>query len=172
MQFDGDGLFDPAFGDWQARLAAVVDTMRRMSRQEDPEAALRTYAGPMRRLMHFDRTISLTRHGLDRPRFRITRSDLARSVADPWKHADQIPIIEGGLLAELIYAGMPQVLDEISVAPDDPAAEHLAGMDSAVAIPHYDNGEPFDMVVHLRKEPRAFSHERFPELVLISNLFG
>src|SRR4051812_27468854 len=87
----GDGLFAPAFGDWQARLAAVVDTMRRMSRQEDPEEALRTYAGPMRRLMHFDRSIVLTRRGLDRPRFRITRSDLVRHRVDPWKHADELP---------------------------------------------------------------------------------
>src|SRR5688572_5848915 len=90
----GDGLFDPSYGDWQARLDAVVDTMRRMSRQEDPEEALRTYAGPMRRLMHFDRTISLTRQGLDRPRFRIRRSDLMKSDVVGWKDAAKLPVLE------------------------------------------------------------------------------
>jgi HD-GYP domain-containing protein (c-di-GMP phosphodiesterase class II) len=169
---DGEGLFDASIGDWQARVAAVAEILRRMSRQNDPEAAQLTDAGPMRRLMHLDRTILLTRHGLDRPRFRITRSDLQRSAVEVWTHAEQIPITEGGLLAELIYEGAPQVIDELNVAGDDPAAEHLAGMGSAVAIPYYDNGEPFDMAVHLRRRPRGFSRERFPELMLISSLLA
>src|SRR5439155_3374591 len=45
-------------------------------------------------------------------------------------------------------------------------------MRSLVAIPHFDGGVGLNMVVHLRREPFAFRHEQFPELVLLSSLFG
>src|SRR5207253_10823270 len=110
-----------------------------ISREEDPQEVLHTYAARMRRLMHFDRTIAVSRRGLDRPRFRITWSDLnGGSLGD----AAESPVIEGGLLADLVYEGAPQILDALAVRGDDPAGEHLAGMGSAAAIPHFDKGDP------------------------------
>jgi sigma-B regulation protein RsbU (phosphoserine phosphatase) len=91
---------------------------------------------------------------------------------DPWKEKDRLPLLKGGLLAELIYSDEPRLVDALRFAPDDPAAEYFDGMHSLAAVPMYDQGVALNMVVFLRDEPAAFNPEEFPELVWVSNLFG
>ncbi len=64
------------------------------------------------------------------------------------------------------------MINDFEVAPDDPAAEFLAGHGSLVAIPLLDQGVALNMVVHLRREPAAFDPEMLPEHVWTANLFG
>src|SRR5262249_3558906 len=89
-----------------------------------------------------------------------------------WKEKDRLPLLKGGLLAELIYSDEPRLVDALRFAPDDPAAEYFDGMHSLAAVPMYDQGVALNMVVFLRDEPAAFNPEEFPELVWVSNLFG
>jgi phosphoserine phosphatase RsbU/P len=159
-------------GDWQQRLAVIVQTMREISRQTDPQAMVRTYGARIRQLRPVDCSISLSRRGLTIPKFRITRSTTWREIIDPWKEKDRLPLLEGGLLSRLIYEDEPQIIDDLAVAADDPAAEYLAGHRSLQAIPLFDQGVALNMVVLLRKESAAFSREQFPEMVWLSNLFG
>jgi sigma-B regulation protein RsbU (phosphoserine phosphatase) len=163
---------DTTAGDWQERLAFIVETMRDMSRQTDPQAMVRAYGTRMRQLMQTDRTVSLSRRDLPRPKYRITRSSLWKEEVNPWQNKDRLPVLEGGLLGELIYGDEPRVIDEIQVARDDPAAEYFAGMRSLIAVPNYDQGVALNMVVLMRKEPASFQREQFPLWVWMSNLFG
>jgi sigma-B regulation protein RsbU (phosphoserine phosphatase) len=66
----GAGLFE---GDWQERLASLVDAMREMSLQTEPGELVRAYGARMRALMPATRVLSLSRRGLVSPRYRITR---------------------------------------------------------------------------------------------------
>jgi sigma-B regulation protein RsbU (phosphoserine phosphatase) len=163
---------DSTAGDWQERLAFIVETMRDMSRQTDPQAMVRAYGTRMRQLMQTDRTVSLSRRDLPRPKYRITRSSLWKEEVNPWQNKDRLPVLEGGLLGELIYGDEPRVMDEIQIARDDPAAEYFAGMRSLIAVPNYDQGVALNMVVLMRKEPASFQREQFPLWVWMSNLFG
>jgi sigma-B regulation protein RsbU (phosphoserine phosphatase) len=163
---------DTAAGDWQERLAFIVETMRDMSRQTDPQAMVRAYGTRMRQLMQTDRTVSLSRRDLPPTQYRITRSSLWKEEVNPWENKDRLPVLEGGLLGELIYGDEPRVIDEIQIAGDDPAAEYFAGMRSLIAVPNYDQGVALNMVVLMRKEPAAFQREQFPLWVWMSNLFG
>lgn len=163
---------DTSDGDWQQRLAFIVDTMRDMSRQTDPQAMVRAYGTRMRQLMKTDRTVSLSRRDLPPPKYRITRSSLWREEINPWHNKDLLPVLEGGLLGELIYGDEPRIIDNIHFAPDDPAAEYFTGMGSLIAVPNYDQGLALNMVVLMRKEPAAFLREQFPMWVWMSNLFG
>ena len=158
--------------DWQERLAVIVDTMRLISRQTDPQAMVRTYGQRMRQLMSVAGMISVSRRGLPFPTYRITRSSIWREEINPWKEKDRLPVLEGGLLGELLYGDEPQIIDELAIAADDPAALYLSGHGSLAAIPLFDQGVALNMVILLRKEPAAFSRDRFPELVWLSNLFG
>jgi sigma-B regulation protein RsbU (phosphoserine phosphatase) len=106
------------------------------------------------------------------PQYRITRSTTWKETINPWKERDRLPLLAGGLLAELIYGDDPKVIDDLDVAADDPAAEYLAGHRSLMAIPLFDQGVALNMVVRLRKEPSAFHKEQLPEMVWLSNLFG
>ncbi|WP_233578216.1 PP2C family protein-serine/threonine phosphatase [Tautonia sociabilis] len=81
-------------------------------------------------------------------------------------------MIEGGLLADLIYADEPRILNDLRVDPDDPAAPYLEGMRSLMALPNYDQGQALNLVVALNAEPDAFDVETLPERVWMSNLFG
>jgi sigma-B regulation protein RsbU (phosphoserine phosphatase) len=158
--------------DWQKRLALIVETMREMSLQTDPQAMVRAYGAKVRQLIPADNSISLSRRGLEWPQYRITRSTMWQESINPWKEKERLPLLHGGLLARLIYGDEPQVIDELDVAPDDPGAAYLAGHRSLQAIPLFDQGVALNMVVRLRAAAAAFSREQLPELVWMSNLFG
>ena len=75
-------------GDWRQRLATIAEMMREMSLQDDPQAMVRTYGARMRTIMPSDRSMSLSRRGLEPPAYRITRSST-------WTETDQPLEAEG-----------------------------------------------------------------------------
>lgn len=165
-------LFGPKAGDWRRRLEVIVATMREMSLQSDPQAMVRAYGAQLRKLMPTDHLVSLSRRELDWPRYRITRSSRWKEEINPWLQKDRLPLLEGGLLGELLYGDEPRVLDDFDPDPEDPAFEFLAGQRSLLAIPIYDRGVALNMTVLMRAEPRAFDHDVVPEHVWMTNLFG
>jgi len=162
---------DPA-GDWKQRLALVIDTMRDMSRQTDPQEMVRAYGERIRPLFPDVRRLSLSRRDLDRPQYRITRSSTWTEDINPWKERHRLPLLAGGFLAELIYGGQPRVVDELEFPADDPAAEYLAGSRSLLAIPMFEGGESINMIVLMREMPAGFPREEIADLVWRTNLFG
>jgi sigma-B regulation protein RsbU (phosphoserine phosphatase) len=163
---------DKRKSNWEERMVEIVDTMREMSRQTDPQAMVRAYGARMRQMRPSDRSLSLSRRELEFPTYRITRSTLWKGEINPWKDKDRLPVLRGGFLSELIYGDEPRVIDDLIVDPDDPAAAYFEGQRSLLAIPLYDKGVALNMVVLMRKEPGAFDREQFPEWVWLSNLFG
>jgi sigma-B regulation protein RsbU (phosphoserine phosphatase) len=165
-------LFDSTAGDWHQRLDVVVNMMREMSLQSDPEAMVRSYGQWLGNLLQTDRRLSLSRRGLEFPRFRITRYSGWTDSVNPWTQKDRLPVLEGGLLAELIYSDEPRIINDLRVDPEDPAFPYLDGMRSLMALPNYDLGLALNLVVALRTEPDSFDQETLPERVWMSNLFG
>jgi sigma-B regulation protein RsbU (phosphoserine phosphatase) len=163
---------DGQLTDWRERLRLIVETMREMSTQTDPQEMRSAYAERVRRLIPTDATLSLSRRELSFPYFRITRSSTWKRDINPWKEKDLLPLLKGGLLAEFLYGDQPRLLDELIVPEDDPAAEYLTGYQSFLFIPQYDRGVALNAVVLMKKEPCGFRHEQFPEIVWMTNLFG
>jgi phosphoserine phosphatase RsbU/P len=157
---------------WQSRLAAIVNTMREMSLQTQPQEMVRMYVQRMQEMLPVDRRISLSRRGLDAPRFRITRYSGWDQEINPWKSPEQLPELSGGMLAELLYANQPQILNDFHVPADDPAYEYLAGQRSLTAIPLFDQGVALNMVVVTREDPNSFPYDDLPDRVWMANLFG
>lgn len=165
-------MFGPDSGDWRQRMAMVVDTLREMSVHTEPEAMVRSYGARMRNLLGTDRMVAISRRDLTPPNYRITRSSLWTEQVDPWKEPHKLPLLSGGLLGELLYADEPRLIDDLRIAPDDPAAEYFEGMKSLISLPLYDKGITTNMVVFMRRAPGAFDPEDFPQWVLMSGLFG
>lgn len=159
-------------GDWRERLGVIMDLMRDMSRHTEPESMVRDYAARVRELIPVDRRFSLSRRGLSRPRYRVTRSSTWSEPINPWKQKDRLPLFEGGLLAELIYSNEVRLINDLTVSADEPAAEYLEGHRSLLALPMFDQGEALNMVVLLMRERDAFRPDDVPDLVWTSNLFG
>lgn len=161
-----------ANSDWCQRLNVVVQTMREMSRQTDPQEMVNAYIRRMRQLMPVDCQVSLSRRGLNFPQVRVTRFHQWNQDINPWKETEKLPIIQGGLFAELIYGDVPRIIDDVSISQDDPAGPFLTGQRSIMALPLYDQGESLNMVVLGRVHPQGFPYEELPERVWMGNLFG
>lgn len=161
-----------ATGDWQHRLRLVVETMREMSGQTDPQQMVAAYSARMRKLLPTDRMVTVSRRDTSPPHYLITRSSLWKEAINPWKQKDRLPRLSGGLLGELLYGDVPRQIDEVKVSADDPAAEYFAGQRSLIALPLYDQGTALNMVILMREAAHAFDQEELPTLVWMSNLFG
>ncbi len=167
-------LFEPGQGPWSARLASVVEMMREMSQQTDPQEMVRAYASRIRQLLPTERSVSLSRRDLDAPKFRVTRFTGWADAVNPWAERDRLPLLSGGLLGEIMYGDQPLILDDLTARldPTDPAFPYLDGMRSLMALPNYDRGVALNWTMLLRSEPAAFDREGLPERVWMSNLFG
>lgn len=158
--------------DWQTRLAHTVDTMRELSLQQTPQSMVQTYTSKMNEIVTVDRRISLSRRGLESPMVRVTRFTGWEEKIDPWKQHDKLPVLYGGLFANLIYGNEPKVINHLELADDDPARKYLGNCKSIIVLPLYDQGESLNMVVLARNDADAFDNESLPQWVWMSNLFG
>jgi len=92
------GFFDADSENWRQKLDHVVETMREMSLQVDPQAMVRAYGARMRQIMPSDRFVSLSRRDMEPPKYRITRTSLWSEEINPWKEKGRLPVLEGGSL--------------------------------------------------------------------------
>jgi phosphoserine phosphatase RsbU/P len=157
---------------WQARLAHVEETMREISKYTDPQQMVTAYARRMRGSLAPGHTLAISRRELAKPLVRLTRTTLWSHQPDPWKERDRLPVYERGILSELIHGDKPVVMPRFRVDPDDPAYEYLKHAKSLVAVPHFEDGQSLNMVVHTSFEEDGFNVEKFPEFVQMSMLFG
>jgi sigma-B regulation protein RsbU (phosphoserine phosphatase) len=163
----------PSIADPTQRLTYIVEMMREISRQNDPQQVVQTYMKKIGKLIPTDATLSLSRRDLVYPYYHITRSSRwGKDAVNPWKSPEQLPLMHGGLLAELLYGDEPRIIDHLEVADDDPAIEYLRGHHSLLSIPLFDQGHALNMVIAMRSEPAAFEPDSLPERIWMSNLFG
>src|SRR5438270_422867 len=101
----------------EGRLAFVLESMLWSTKARRPGAG----------------AMSFSRRGLQAPYYRITRSTRWAENVNPWKETDRLPLLSGGLLAELIYGDEPRLFNDLRVSDDDPAAEYLAEYRSLAA---------------------------------------
>jgi sigma-B regulation protein RsbU (phosphoserine phosphatase) len=165
-------FFDTEPRNWRARLAVSVEVMRELSRATDPQEMYAVFTRRLSQLFPITRHLTVSRRGLRHPEFRVSRYSQWQNPVNPWKESHRLPVHSGGLLAELLYADQPRIIDGLALDPDDPAAEYLAGQRSLLAIPHYDSGVAQSMVVVTREDTETFPRERVADLVLLSNLFS
>lgn len=161
---------------WRRELAIVVDMMREVSRQSDPQAAALAYGRKLREsgLVPADTWLSVSRRGLQKPSYRITRSWKWKETINPWAEPERLPKYDSGLISELMYSNEPVIIENLQarLKPDDPAAEYFEGMNFLLTLPQYENGEVLNMSIVMARRPEAFDRERIPNLVWQSNLWG
>lgn len=157
---------------WKDRLGIVEDMMRTISLQSDPQELVRSYGERIQQLMPIDRRLSLSRRELESPGFRITRSTTWTETINPWSEKHRLPLLSGGILADVCYSNETTLIEDLNAAASDPAFEYLSGFRSLLAIPMFDNGESLNTVVLLQRSGTAFDREQIPDLVWRSNLFG
>ncbi len=158
--------------DGAKRLREFSNLVRELSLQRDAASLLQAYRARAQYVIPYDHMISLSRRFATEGEVRITRSSRWRDPIDPWKNPEKLPVIRAGLVHRVMHAAEPIKFDHVFVDDDDPAAEHLSGVNSLLASPIYYEGEPLYMVMLMREQPAAFTLDDLTTLVLTSNLVG
>ena len=162
--------------DWRDELKFIVEFMRDLSRQTDPQIAANLYGKRLREggFLHSDGYLAVSRRDLKHPAYRITRSSTWKEDINPWTDKHRLPTFTTGLLSELVYSNEPAIIENLSerYAPDDPAAEYFRGMKFLLAMPQFDDGQAINMGVILRRDAEGIPREEIPMMVMQSNLWG
>lgn len=157
---------------WEERQARVVDLMRSLSAISDPQEMVARYSTWIREVRPVEGFFAISRRGLEKPWFRVTRSSKWSPDHNPWESRDSLPLFDGGLLSELIYSNQPHLDNDFHPDPSDPAFGFLEGARSIRTTPIYDAGEALNMTVTIDSKPDAFDPEITPEQIWTTNLFG
>ena len=162
--------------DWQDELKFIVDFMRDLSRQTDPQIAANLYGTRLREggFILSDGFLAVSRRDLKYPAYRITRSSAWKEQINPWTEKHRLPIFTSGLLGEMVYSNEPAIIENLPerYSPDDPAAEYFRGMKFLLATPQFDDGESINMSVTMTRDPAGMPRERIPMMVMQANLWG
>jgi phosphoserine phosphatase RsbU/P len=166
----------PESGDWTEELKFVVQFMRDLSLQTDPQTAASLYTKRVREggLIPADRYLSISRRDLTAPAYRITRSSVWKDAINPWTQKDRLPLFTTGLLSQLVYANEPAIIENLQdrIRPDEPTADYFEGMDFLLAVPLFDNGHALNMNILLCRDGERFPRQRIPTIVWQANLWG
>ena len=158
--------------DWVRELNAVDDLMRAVSRINDPQEMVQAYGDGLDRFFPSQQWMSLSRRGLARPQYRITRSGRWTEEINPWRQRDRLPLLAGGLLEELVYCNKPVLIEDVRIDPADPAAEYFEDVRCLFTLPHYDDGEALNVSLMMFDDPAAFDRAKLPVMLWQANLFG
>jgi sigma-B regulation protein RsbU (phosphoserine phosphatase) len=162
--------------DWRDELKFIVEFMRDLSRQTDPQIAADLYGKRMRQggMIPADGFLAVSRRDLVHPEYRITRSSAWKDSINPWKEKHLLPVFNSGLLSELVYSNETAIIEDLQsrIASDDPAAQYFRGMNFLLATPQFDDGESLNMSVVMTRDPKGVMRDRIPMMVMQSNLWG
>lgn len=158
--------------DPDGRLSLITQMVREISLQSDPQAMIKLFRKRTRELYGGVDSVSLSRRGLEPPKYRITRSTQWTQDINPWQQPDRLPLLSAGLLGELLYEGKPQSLRDLRIPPADQTYEYLRNVRSLIALPLYDSGEALNMVVRTSADPQGFDQINLADAMLTANLFG
>lgn len=161
-----DGVHD------DPRVAEMIELVRELSAQTDAQKMVTDFGDRFRRMFDYEGFIALSRRDLPAPQYRITRNSGWEKAINPWKQRDQLPVLEGGILGELLYGDLPVLNNDFVPSPADPAYEYLKDFRAFQAVPHYHEGVGTNMAINFAAEPGTFDPDKFADQVLTHNLFG
>lgn len=159
------------------RIPILMEMVGALSRAKTPREVLRDFSRGITQLQGVRGYISLSTRGLKPGEYRITRLITDESVADidvadPWRNRDELQIQTGGFLGEIIRQAYPEIIHHLDI-PDDPVIGNaLAEFGSLMAIPLFDDGEPLNWAILLRRDPEGYTVADLEENILRTNLVG
>ena len=159
---------------WQEELEIVDRTMKAISGMADPDKLVEAYWNGIGALIPVHHYIALSRRGVERPFYLVTRSSRFTERINPWTQRDRLPVLSGGILGELAYANRPVHIEDLParLAADDPAHHLLEGFKHLIALPQYDGGEGLNVTVMLLETGQEIDPAMIPVLHWQAGLFG
>jgi sigma-B regulation protein RsbU (phosphoserine phosphatase) len=160
--------------------AELNSLFREASVIDQPSLMLQHFGKWFGRRRPTDLFVSVARRDLPPGRFKITRlmtrADRLRvgerEPPNPWRDWESLPVLEGGLIGEIIAQECPQILREIDAADDPHLGPSLAGIRSGVAIPQYHDGRATNWALSFFNDPVGLAAADLPTAVIDTSLLG
>lgn len=159
---------------WQEELEIVDKTMKSISGITDPDQMVQVYWDGVGDLWPIDDYLSLSRRGVEPPKYLITRSSRFAEHYNPWTQREKLPVLSGGLLGEIAYADKPIVMRNVQerLSKDDPGWSYLQGFETLVALPQYEDGKGLNIGISLLPPGQEFDEAMLPMMHWQAGLFG
>ncbi|MHC4946728.1 MAG: PP2C family protein-serine/threonine phosphatase [Planctomycetota bacterium] len=159
------------------RIPMLMEMVGALSRAREPADVLRTFGAGMSRLYGPRGYVSLSTRGLAPGEYRVTRlmtemDPDALAAADVWAAPDALPVHRGGFFGEIIRTAYPEIIHHLTLRDDPVVGNELAGFGSLMAVPLFDDGEPLNWAITLRREPEGFTEEELEAQIIRANLVG
>ncbi len=150
-------------------IQSTTELLKNMSAATEPDKLLRLFIDHIRRSVHVERVLVLTRAGVMAPQYRIVRSitwdaDKGGVLTEPAE------VRQGGLLARLLYAGSFQNIADLSPEASEPDFDLLRDSRSLIAFPLFEKGVSTGMVVMLGPSPHTCSTTDLCGLAMMGDL--
>src|SRR5947209_19962125 len=96
-----------------SRLDRMDALVKELSRQDDPERLIQVFNDRADLFMPRDGLVTLSCRDLSPPWYRITRSHCWSEPPNPWTETERLPLLDHGLLGELLYAARPLIINDL-----------------------------------------------------------
>lgn len=165
-------------------IAIMVDAMRAVSRETEPNRVLYQFGSRLRKIKPVDVFVSVSQRNLAPGEYKITRMfrtaelydsltlDEADREQNPWRDWNHLPIHRAGFIGDVIEIGEPRLFQHLDLRGDPAFGDELADMGSCMAIPLFDNGEAVNWSVQFRADPQGFTMADVEAALVTANLFG
>jgi sigma-B regulation protein RsbU (phosphoserine phosphatase) len=160
------------------QVQELTRALRRISESKTPQESAFLFGEMTREIHPIDGFCSISRRGLKRGEYKVTRTFLDGSLpqsaddSNPWRDWATIPIRTGGFIGEIIAHDEPQVFPHIEITGDPVFGDAFAKFGSCAALPVFDQGEALNWAFSFRYGSGAFSNEAYIHWLMTINLHG
>ena len=160
-----------------SRIPVLMELVGALSRAETPHEVLTTFANGSQKLDPTDGYIALSTRGLAPGEYRITRMVLDRDMSrfadmNPWTDLDRYEIHRGGFFSVIIRSAYPELILHLNISSDPVLGDALRPFGSMMVVPLFDQGEPLNWAIMLRRDPEGFKVKDLEDVILRANLVG
>ncbi|MGH7242970.1 MAG: PP2C family protein-serine/threonine phosphatase [Phycisphaerales bacterium] len=159
---------------WREELEIIDRTMKAVSGITDPNQMVEMYWDGVGELWPMEHYLSLSRRGVEPPKYVITRSSRFVEHFNPWTQREKLPVLSGGILGDVAYADKPLVIADLpsQLKKDDPGWFYLQGFKTLIALPQYEDGKGLNIGLTLLGPEEEFDESMLPMMHWQASLFG
>ncbi len=161
------------------RMTIVLEMLEDVSRQTQPNDAVRSFSKRMRELRPSDGFLAVSIRDMPEGQYKVTRQigfgpigGIDPDGSNPWRDWHRLEAFSGGFIGEVIARGMPCLFEDLRVADDPVLGDLLGEMRSCLAVPAFDRGEPLNWMFTFKNAPDAFTESELEQQLMTGNLFG
>ena len=168
----GKGLLDASDTSLAQFVTAILKRKLDLSKANSTNEAFRVYLETLNELLPVEGIFVVSRVGLSSPQFRVVSFGKQLAPNNFWTYDQQGPVLNGGVVDQLLLAGTANAFACFQPAEDDPAFPFLGEFRSILAIPNYRYGDCVRLILLCRRQESAFRSDQVVHMTWLHFVFA